>query len=209
MSQRSESTTAQMSSPASVSTSKETRDEKTHDEVLQPAKARVGNGLVTVVGLVLSLVVVACGIVGVHDALVATGVVGGTGLVAGAIESSDGVSPALWVLLAGVLAVILGLVLLLVALRPRPRKVVAVRARTGVFMAPRDVAQLATGAAEAVTGVISASSSATLRKVAVRVVSTGDAATETAVREAVEARLAMLEPPPTVRITTRNDGGSR
>lgn len=179
-----------------------------HGEVLAPARPRVGNGAVAAVGLLLSLVVVGCGVVGVHDALVATGLVGGTGWVETAIESADGVRPDLWVLLGGVLAVLLGLALLLSALRPRPRKVVAVRARTGVVMAPRDVAQLVTGTAESVAGVISASASATLRKVAVRVVSTGDPSTEAAVREAVEARLAALQPPPTVRVTTRTDGGS-
>ena len=64
-------------------------------------------------------------------------------------------------------AVLVGAWCVYAALRPRRRTAVAVAARSSVWIAPADLARLASRAAETVPGVLDARSSATLRKITV------------------------------------------
>jgi hypothetical protein len=103
---------------------------------------------------------------------------------------------------------VLGLWLVLTALRPRRRTAIALDARTGVFLRPRDVAELARNAARDVDGVTSAKVTAGRRKVAVVARATARDGVEQKITQAVTIRLQALTKAPRVRVTVKTDGGS-
>ena len=171
------------------------------------AKPPVGLGPLPFVGAVLALVVVALGVAGIRDALAAIGAVEGGPWIDSVVDTVDGWQPQFWLVPAGIALVLLGVWLILVALRPRSRTGVAVRAATGVFLRTGDVERLAARAASDVDGVLSARSSASHRKVEVRVAVTGGANTADRVRTAVQDALQPLESIPTVQVKTAGAGG--
>ena len=171
------------------------------------AKPPVGVGPVPFVGAVLALVLVAVGVAGIRDALVAIGAVEGEPWIDSVVDTVDGWQPQFWLVPAGIALVLLGVWLILVALRPRSRTGVAVRAATGVFLRTGDVERLAARAASDVDGVLSARSSASHRKVEVQVAVTGGANTADRVRTAVQDALQPLESIPTVQVKTAGAGG--
>ncbi len=178
---------------------------------MNAAKTPVGPGSISAVGLLLALLVVGIGVVGVQAALVAAGLLTGKPWLTWALERPNGLTPAGWMLAVGLVLALIGLWLLLTALRPRPRTAVALQAATGVFLRPRDLARLAVAAAQDVDGVQDAHASATRRKVTVRITSTagetdGDPVTD-AVTATLTERLSALEKP--VRVIVRTVGGTR
>ena len=135
---------------------------------LQPlaaAKSPVGPGAIAALGLILAVGLLCLGAVGIHDALVPSGLVKGSSWIAATAAGLDGLSPAAWMVPAGLAVLAAGVWAMVTALRPRPRTAIALAARTGVFLRPRDVARLARTAAEDVDGVTSASASASRRTV--------------------------------------------
>jgi len=170
---------------------------------MNAAKTPVGPGSISAVGLLLALLIVGIGVVGVQAALVAAGLLTGKPWLTWALERPNGLTPAGWMLAVGLVLALIGLWLLLTALRPRPR--------TAVFLRPRDLARLAVAAAQDVDGVQDAHASATRRKVTVRITSTagetdGDPVTD-AVTATLTERLSALEKP--VRVIVRTVGGTR
>ncbi|HET7474493.1 MAG TPA: DUF6286 domain-containing protein [Dermatophilaceae bacterium] len=174
---------------------------------LAPAKTPVGSGRLGTVGLVLALVVTALGVVAVRDALAYAELIGGRPWVGALVRAVDRQRPSGWLVPVGVVLALVGLWLLVTALRPRPRTAVALAAQTGVFVRPKDVARVATDAAEQVDGVLSANVRATRRTVTVAVRTTGNPNTQREVQERVSRRLAGLDTTPT--ITVRHTGGPR
>ena len=172
---------------------------------LVTAHRPVGPGAITVVGLVLAVLVVALGVVGVRDALVAAGAIGGSSWTSAALDAFDGLVPQAWLVPFGVVALLLGLWLLVTAVRPRPRSAIAVTAQTGVFLRPRDVAALAVGAAREVGGVTTARARASRRAVSVTVQATAEDGVREQVSEAVTRRLSALETTPTVRVNVTTE----
>jgi len=175
---------------------------------LPAAKTPVGPGAVTVVGLILAVLVVGLGVVGIHDALVAAGTVNGTPWIDAAVKPLNQLTPALWLVPVGVALVLLGLWLVLTALRPRRRTAIALVARTGVFLRPRDVAKLARNAAQDVDRVTSAKVTVGRRKVAVVARATARDGVEQQITQVVTTRLQALAKTPTVRVTVKAEGGS-
>ena len=172
---------------------------------LPAAKTPVGPGVVTVIGLILAVLVIALGAVGVHDALVAAGAVAQPPWIDAAAKSLQGLRPAFWLVPVGVTLVLLGLWLLLSALRPRPRTAIALQARTGVFLRPRDVATLARCAAQDVDGVTSAKVTASPRKIVVAARSTTGGLQQN-ITQAITTRLRALATAPTVQVTVKTEG---
>ncbi len=123
---------------------------------LDPAKAPVGPGAISVVGLVLAILLTVSGAVAIRDALVVAGLVKATPWVTQAARAVNGLLPAAWMVPVGAVLVLLGLWLLLTALRPRPRSAISVTSVTGVFLRQQDVSRLAQTAAEQVEGVLAA-----------------------------------------------------
>lgn len=173
---------------------------------LMAAKTPVQPGTITAVGLVLAVLVVVVGIIGVHDALVAAGFVYSQSWLAAAISGANGTTPAVWCVPVGIVLVLAGLWLLIIALRPRPRTVIPLDARTGVYLRPRDVSKLARNAAETVDGVASATVEASRRKVVVSVRATSPDGLAQRVEDAVTDRLQALAPLPRVRVDVTTQG---
>jgi len=161
------------------------------------------------VGPVLAVLLVALGALLVREALVAGGVVGGSAWLPPAADALDGTAPGAAAVVAGVVAALVGLWLVVVALRRRTRRTLAVG--TSSYLGVRDVARLAAGAARDVDGVLDASADATRRRVVVRGRATSRDGVEEPVRAAVAHQLSALTTPPTivVRLRSEDEGGAR
>lgn len=170
---------------------------------MPPARQATGSGAVGVVGPVLAVLLLAAGVLLVRDALVAAGVLSGSSWLGAAAEGLRGTAPATWLVPAGAVVVLLGLWLVVTALRPRTRTAVPLTSQSGAFLRTRDVARLAAGAARDVDGVLDASASASRRKVTVTVSGTAAAGLREDVTSAVTDRLAALESAPRVSVAVR------
>ncbi|TRW44106.1 DUF6286 domain-containing protein [Georgenia yuyongxinii] len=170
------------------------------------ARLPTRSGAIGVLGPVLATLLLAAGIVLVIEALVASGLLAGTGLVATGLATLNGLPPGPWFLVGGIVAALMGVWLIVVALSRRVRSRVTVTSRTGIYLGVGDVARLASAAAEEVGGVISASTVATRRRVTTTIRSTGDAGIADAVRRSVADRLTMLDPAPRVAVAVRGKG---
>lgn len=173
---------------------------------LPSAKAPVGPGTISGLGLLWAMLLIAVGVVGMQAALVAAGLLDGTSWLTWTIQRFDGLTPSAWMVPAGIVLVLLGLWLVLMALRPRPATAMTLAASTGVFLKPADVARLAVAAADQIDGVQDAKASARRGKVSLRIVGTGSSAIAGEVEQAVIERLAAFDPP--VRVSVRVAGGS-
>jgi hypothetical protein len=176
--------------------------------VMRAARQKTGAGRIGVVGPLLAAALTAAGVVLLHDAIAEADSTSGRTWTAAVLDRIDGLTAQWWMVPAGALAALAGLWLIVTALRPRSRKTVAVTSATGVFLRTRDVARLASAAAEDVDGILSARSVAGRRTVTVTVASpTAEVAEQ--VRHAVQERLAVLSDPMkvTVRVRSRRARG--
>jgi len=176
------------------------RDQAPERAPLSAAKERTGSGSVPVVGIVLSLCLLALSAVLVRDALVLLGVLGGTPWLQTAVGAVSGTVPATWMVPAGVALGLFGLWLLTRAFARRRRTEVRLRSRTAVTTTPRDLARLSSAVARDVDGVLGASTAATRRAITVTISTTGAGSVREAVEQQVADRLAPLERSPSVRV---------
>lgn len=173
---------------------------------LSPAKPAVGNGSVPFVAQLLALLLVVLGVVVGQHALVRWGWVSGGSWTDSVVSYLDGVQHgSVWVLVIGVVAIVLGVVLLLTALRRRPRRGLQVAARTGVDLRAHDLSRMAEALLGGAGAVTDARVRATRRKVRVRATSgaTDDLRAEVAddVRERLEPLLGGLARRPRLKVT--------
>jgi len=181
---------------------------------LRPAAQRTGAGPIGWVGPLLAVLLVLAGLVLLRDGVFAPA--GSTGWPGGqqswlttATTGVDGLAPSAGVVVVGVVAALLGLYLLVVALRRRPRRALPLTGGSGAYLLASDVARRAGAAARDVDGVLDASASATRSRVTVSARTTGDGAgVRDAVTSAVRDALAALERPPAVRVRTTSTSGS-
>jgi hypothetical protein len=152
------------------------------------------------------VLLVAVGVIGIRDGIVATGWMGGSMWTANVVNWIDGLTFAPWMIPAGIAAILVGLVVLLVALAPRRTTAVELSGKTSVVIAHRDIARIAESAARTVPGVISARADSRRRSVTVRVATTGQDATtvKSAVSQAVGAALSALSSQPKIGVRTRS-----
>lgn len=172
------------------------------------AKTPVGSGRVALAGMLVALLLLALALVLGRDALVAAGAVSGEPWLDAAAEWGDELQPPGWVLVASIGLLLLGAWLLWAALWPRAKTMLVLRAGTGVFFRPRDVARIAKNTALDGDGVTDASVRASRRRVDIQLVTTGGGSTADQVRDAVGERLQVLEPAPRVRVRTKTSGGA-
>lgn len=172
----------------------------------KPPVAAPAAGLV---GAILSLGLVAAGIVGIRDSFVAADWINGQMWTKTAAEWIDGLTFDHWMIPVGIGLIVLGLWWLLAALKPRRKTAIAVKARTSVWMTPSDVARISSVATEAVPGVLSTRTTASRKKVIVTSQVTGAdaAAIKIGIAESVRDSLSGLESPP--KITVRTKSGDR
>ncbi len=164
---------------------------------------------VVILGVLWALVLIALGVVAGHDTLAYTGILSGEPWVERALSAVDGSQPQYWLVGVGVIAIVVGLVLLLAALRPRAHLGRALYADTGVFLLDRGLQRLVATAAEDVDGVDWAKTSGRGSKlrVDVRGLSVGqDTDLEERVRNSLDARVSALRSPPSIQV---NDVGRR
>lgn len=162
-----------------------------------PVTARALAGL----GLLAGLVLLGLGTVAVHDVLVTTGVLDRPRWIDWTVQRVDGWRASTGLLIAGTLIGLFGLLLLLLALRPRRKRSLALDAEAGVYLSRRHLARLVAAGVEQLDGVDSAEVSVKGRRVAVRtrVLPGVDAdgvrrATEATVREQLEATTRPVRP---------------
>lgn len=172
------------------------------EAVMLAARQKTGAGRIGVVGPLLAAILTAAGVVLLHDAIAEADSTPGRTWTAMLLDRMDGLTAQWWMMPAGALTALAGLWLIVTALRPRSRKTVAVTSATGVFLRTRDVARLASAAAEDVDGVLSARSVAGRRRVTVTVESSTPEVAER-VRHAVQERLAVLSDPMKVTVRPR------
>ena len=183
------------------------------DAAMQAAKPPVGVGASPLVGQLVAVALVALGVVGVQALLSSTGAIAQQSWITGALDAVDGTaSDAPVVLVVAVVALVLGLVVLPVAFKRRPRKSIELAAHTGVRLRTRDLSRVASAAIEGADGVTDAKVRATRRKLRVVVTSVASKERNSALVEDVERRLAptleALESRPRLAVSVRNEGVS-
>jgi hypothetical protein len=167
------------------------------------AKVPRRTGGIAALGMVLALLAIAVGVLAVRDGLAYGGLLGSEPLLHPLAKGIQGLRPSEWVLVAGIVLAVVGLLLLVRALRPSTPKVVPVTAGSGVYLRPRDVGRLVETAVEGVDGVLDVRASATPRRVTLTVGSTGDAGVAERARAAATARLEPLARRPALRLRTQ------
>lgn len=180
------------------------------DAVTTPrARAPLGAAKSAFVAAFLALVLIAIGALGVRDAAVAAGWLRGEPLIPKAFDAISEFGPQPWMVPAGVALALSGIVLAVVSLLPRRPTAVAVQAGTAVYVGHGDVARVASAAALDVPGVLTATSTASARKVVVRCRATGHGDDVRAlVNEAVSDALEPLRHTPRIAVRIRQEDRS-
>ncbi len=169
---------------------------------MKAAGQQTGAGRIGLLGPVMALALTAIGFVLLHDAIAEADTQPGRTWLAAMVDGLDRLTAEWWMFPAGVGIALLGIWLINTASRPRSRKTLAVTSETGVFLRTRDVARLASAAADDVDGVLSASSVASRRTVTVTVESDREGVADL-VLDTVGQRLSALASPPKVKVRVR------
>lgn len=178
---------------------------------VQGARPRRSAAAPRTIAILLGVVLLGLAVVAGQEAVATSGTVDGLrpkdGGVTIAAQGVDGAALGPTALLAGAIALVLGILLLWAAWHRGPRYA-RLRPAPALVLRPEDLARLASSAAEDVDGVLDASSTASARQVIVRVISTGSEDVQGEVEQVVGRRLALLENPPSVRVRARSQGAS-
>ncbi|WP_225752803.1 DUF6286 domain-containing protein [Actinotalea sp. Marseille-Q4924] len=163
-----------------------------------------------IIGMLLAVLLVALGILLVHEGLALQGWIDGSPLLEGVLSRRAVVEPGLLTTVVAAALALLGLWLLVTAFRRGRRRGVELDARTRVWMSHRDLDRLVTGTAEEVDGVLGARASVGRRRAVVHV-DTTTPEVRGEVAAAVERRLTALDGRPRVdvRATPRHERETR
>lgn len=156
---------------------------------------------------VLALLLAALGAVAVRDLAVDQGWAQGSSWTSAAVDAVDGLEASVALAVAGALVALVGLALLVVALRPGRVRHVPLDGAADAWITPRAVAALARSVADRSAGVVEASTASTSRsRVSIRVTTAGqpDAAARAAQTD-VDAALRGLTRPTVVVSGRRAD----
>lgn len=174
-----------------------------------PASAPVAAAAASRAAVLLALVVVTAGVVGIRDALVDLGWIGGTQWLRPTRDVLDGLTPSAWMAAAGAILGVLGMALMVAALAPRRRTAVPVADSTAVYLHRADVSKLVSSAAREVPGVLDARASVSRRRVVVRCRATGHTRElRPTVADAVAKQLEVLRTPQRVIVRLRTENNS-
>lgn len=154
------------------------------------------------VGLLLALLLLVLGALLIRGSFVGAGWIEGAGWFAGAVDVVDGAEPSVTVGLVAAAVALLGLVPLMIALRPRPHPYRRLGDASGVYAHRSLIEKSAEHAARQVSGVVSAHASLG-RRLDVRVASTGGEHVKDAATESVSDCVQALQEPPGVVLRTR------
>ena len=177
---------------------------------MKAAKAPVGVGSAPLVAQLLALALIALGVVGIEEALVRTGAISQPSWTTATVEAMDrSTADRPVVLILAIAGVLLGLVLLSVAFKRRPRKTVALSADTGVYLRTRDLKRVATSALEGADGVTDVDVVSGRRTMNVRATTLApkerNSEIEADLRDRLSSSLSALASPPRVKVAVRNE----
>ena len=182
---------------------------RTERSPLPPADPPKRLGATPWLGGVMAAALAAVGVVALRDAAVAAGWLPGPAWTVQSLDLMDGLGPSSWQLLAGPIAILLGIGVIVAALSLRRRRWFALGTRSGIYLGPGGVARLATATAQDVDGVVRASSACRWGRLTVRIESIAGPETvrgvAEAVRVAVDERMSILRP--TLRTQVRQVKG--
>lgn len=180
---------------------------------MRAARAPVGVGSAPLVAQLLALALVALGAVGIQEALVRAGAWKTSSWTSAVVDSVDGVrydDPI--VLVLSIVLAVLGLVLLPLGFKRRPRTSVALDATTGVYLRSRDLARVAATAVEGADSVTDVDVKAGRRtlKVQATTVASRDRKDEIAqdIRSRLTSSLDALERAPRLKVSVKTEGPS-
>lgn len=122
-----------------------------------------------VVAPVLAAVLIGTGVVAVRDLFVSQGWTTGTTWIGSVLESLDGLTATWWVVAIGVALALVGLVLVIVALKPRRLSHQETALSGDVWIDDAAIGSLASSAAEETPGAAGATARVTRRRVSVTV----------------------------------------
>ena len=180
-------------------------------DVLRPAKPPVGTGSSPLFAQLIALAFIGLGVVGVQALLVSLDLVSGQAWISSVVDAADGISgSSVLVLVVGIVSVVLGVLLLPVVFRRRPRTGVALHADTGVYLRRRDLSDVLEAALDGTDAVTDIRVRTTRRKVRVDATSVAGKDRDSEIRDAIGVRLApamdALARPLRLGVTVRNDG---
>ncbi|ULE31868.1 DUF6286 domain-containing protein [Mycobacterium sp. IDR2000157661] len=175
-----------------------------------PAPVPVAPAGASYLGALCAIGLIALGVVGIRDGIVAAGWIDGRLWTRMAVDWIDGQTFQSWMVPVGIITALLGVLCVVLALKPRRKRAVALSARSSVYLELSDAARVAAIAARSVPGVVDANARARRRQITVRARTTGadPAEQRTAVSSAVTDALAPLAKPPRVKVRV-NTGGRR
>ena len=174
---------------------------------LADAKHPVAISAATWSGIVVSLLALGAAVLAVQNAVVHAGWVGAPSWVGEIASTVDGLTAEWWLIIPGAVAALVGLWLLVLAFKPRRRTSVRSTGQTPLFVRPLDLARWSSDTAGALPVVIEALSTATRKRVTVRV-STAESDRENVraqVADAVEKRLSPLGVEVAVAVKVRTE----
>lgn len=180
------------------------------DTSMHASKPPASSGVLPVLGIIFSLMLIAAGVVALHDALTYAGAVDAQPWLTRAASTLNGRSSGLWMIVVAVVVALLGLWLVILAVKPRRSTALRLDAATGIFLTRGSLRRIATAAANDVPGVDITDASATQSRLTVTASNwTGDPTTaEHDINQALTERLAALVTPPAVRVHMQKPDGS-
>lgn len=162
-------------------------------------------GLIGALSVLLALAVAGLGGALLREALVIGGVVEGSAWLSQASDALDGLAPSATIFVAGMVAFLVGLVLVWIAVRRRSRTARRLAAATGAYLDRRSLVPLAEAHASRVAGVVSAHARIARGRLRLDVLAATEAAhdVENAVAEVVRTQLDALDHPMRVQCSAR------
>jgi hypothetical protein len=153
-----------------------------------------------VLGIVLALVLIGLSVVTIRDLAIAQGWAAGTAWIPSLVDSLDGLGSSVGMAVAGGVLALVGVALLLAALKPGSRTHVRAARGGDLWLTPAAVASLAVSSVDRTRGVVSAQASRVTRRGAtVQVITHG--AGDAEARSAAESGVGGLTP---MRITVQS-----
>lgn len=181
----------------------------TAEPALAAAKAPVGTGASPWLALLMALALIALGGVGIQEALVRSGALAQSSWTRTAVDSADGISSETWMLPVFVAVALMGVLLLVAALKPRPRRTLTLDATTGVYLRTGDLGRMVGDLLEGAEGVTDVASRVGQRRLRLTATTLApkdrNAALAGDLRERLEPLLRALKSPPKVTVNVRHE----